>query len=229
METVDSSQRQELTPLTASAQAPPRIRIHSASICVTAQLVPPSCGSPRGSSASCWSSVGSSAHCHLVFFTVEDAISALFEVENYQYAVQNLATVSLRTCIGENNLEELFAHRAQINKRLKTLLDEKTRLWGIRVDSVDIRDLTIPANLQRAMAAIAESTRAAESKVIAANGQLRAASVLLEAAQTMAREPMSLQLQWFEVLRELGVNDKMTTIVVPDNVRNFAIAPPSGS
>eukprot|EP00397_Hematodinium_sp_SG-2012_P031718 GEMP01033708.1.p1 GENE.GEMP01033708.1~~GEMP01033708.1.p1 ORF type:complete len:204 (+),score=61.91 GEMP01033708.1:621-1232(+) len=165
----------------------------------------------------------------VVFFTVEDAISALFEVENYQYAVQNLATVSLRTCIGENNLEELFAHRAQINKRLKTLLDEKTRLWGIRVDSVDIRDLTIPANLQRAMAAIAESTRAAESKVIAANGQLRAASVLLEAAQTMAREPMSLQLQWFEVLRELGVNDKMTTIVVPDNVRNFAIAPPSGS
>lgn len=160
----------------------------------------------------------------VVFYTVEDPIRAVFEVEDFNVAIQNLATVSLRTTIGENDLEGLFSKRSVINERLRNLLDVKTTNWGIRVDSVDLRDLTIPPNLQRAMASIAEATRAAEAKVIAANGQLRAASVLKEAAETMGKEPGSMQLQWFEILRELSSNNRMSTIVLPDSVRTFAFS-----
>jgi len=165
----------------------------------------------------------------VVFYTVEDPIRAIFAVEDFNRAVQNLASVSLRTTIGENDLERLFSERTSVNERLRNLLDVKTAAWGIRVDSVDLRDLTIPPNLQRAMASIAEATRAAEAKVIAANGQLRAAGVLKEAAETMGKEPGSMQLQWFEILRELASNDRMSTIVLPDSVKSFAISSPSAS
>mmetsp|Transcript_126746 Transcript_126746/g.354902 ORF Transcript_126746/g.354902 Transcript_126746/m.354902 type:complete len:334 (-) Transcript_126746:154-1155(-) len=151
------------------------------------------------------------------FITVVDPSRATFQVENYQHAVKILAASTLLRVIGEHDLLELFRDRNRVNVALTQMMQNKTAGWGVEVAAVEIRDITIADNMQRAMAQIAEASREAEAKVIVAQGQRRAASILADAAVEMGREPLAMQLQWFETLRSISA-EKNSTVIVPDSV-----------
>mmetsp|Transcript_14501 Transcript_14501/g.36737 ORF Transcript_14501/g.36737 Transcript_14501/m.36737 type:complete len:360 (-) Transcript_14501:51-1130(-) len=153
----------------------------------------------------------------VTFITVVDPSSAVFQVENYPYAVKTLAASTLLRVIGEHDLMELFRDRSRINAALTHVMQEKTAGWGVQVAGVEMRDITIADAMQRAMAQIAEANREAEAKVIVAQGQRRAASILADAAAEMGREPLAMQLQWFETLRSISA-EKNSTVIVPDSV-----------
>lgn len=153
----------------------------------------------------------------VVFFFVSEPIKAKFAVEDYQMAVKTLAATTVRVLIGEHTLQQLFSERASINKRLAQIMQEKTLQWGLTIQGVEIRDIAIPDNMKRAMAQVAEAGREAEAKVVVAEGQKRASKLFAEAAETMASEPISVQLQWFETLRSIA-QDKSSTIIVPDSI-----------
>lgn len=153
----------------------------------------------------------------VTFITVSDPARATFQVENYHHAARILAASSLLRIIGEHDLKEIFRDRARINDSLTHAMQEKTAGWGVEVASVEMRDITIAQSMQRAMAQIAEASREAESKVIVAEGQKRAASILADAANEMGREPLAMQLQWFETLRSISA-EKNSTVIVPDSV-----------
>jgi len=153
----------------------------------------------------------------VTFVTVVDASRALFQVEDYKHAVKTLAASTLLRIIAENSLQQIFTNRAQINERLTQTMQEKTAGWGLEVSSVELRDITIPDAMQRAMAQIAEANREADSKVIVAEGQRKAAGIFAQAAEAMQRQPMSFQLQWFETLTKIAA-EKNSTVIVPDSV-----------
>jgi len=153
----------------------------------------------------------------VTFITVVDSARATFQVEDYRHAVKTLAATTLLRVMGEKTLQELFRDRAAINRCLTTAMREKTEGWGIEVAGVEMRDINIPDSMQRAMAQIAEANREAEAKVIVADGQRRAASIFADAALEMDKHPMSLQLQWFETMRQIAA-EKNSTIIVPDSV-----------
>jgi len=114
-------------------------------------------------------------------------------------------------------LTEIFRDRSKINDRLTQTMQGKTAGWGLQVAGVEMRDITIPDAMQRAMAQIAEANREADAKVIVAEGQRKAAFIFAAAAEAMERQPMSLQLQWFETLRQIAA-EKNSTVIVPDSV-----------
>ena len=152
----------------------------------------------------------------VVYFTITDPVRAVYRVTSYSQAMANLAQTTLRTVVGESELNALFSSREQLNTKIKTTIEALAAVWGIRVDQVALRDLSIPnPSTQRAMAQIPEARREAESKVIVAQGQRDAAELFREAAEIIGREPGSLQLQWFETLRQIAA-DKNSTVVVPD-------------
>lgn len=153
----------------------------------------------------------------VTFMTVVDPSRATFQVDSYHHAVKTLAASSLLRIIGEHDLKEIFRDRSRINQCLTQTMQDKTVGWGVQVAGVEMRDITIPDTMQRAMAQIAEASREAESKVIVAEGQKKAASILADAAAEMTREPMAVQLQWFETLRSISA-EKSSTIIVPDSV-----------
>lgn len=152
----------------------------------------------------------------VTFFTVVDPASALFKVEDYKRAVRFLAASALLRIIAEHDLQQLFTDRARINERLTQTMQEKTSTWGLQVASVEMRDISIPEALRRSMARIAEATREADAKVICAEGQKKSAHIFAKAAQEMQTQPLSLQLQWFQTLREIAA-EKNSTVVVPDS------------
>jgi hypothetical protein len=153
----------------------------------------------------------------VTFVTVVDPSRALFQVEDYRHAVKTLAASTLLRIIAEHDLQQIFTNRSQINTRLTQTMQEKTAGWGVEVSSVELRDITIPDAMQRAMAQIAEANREADSKVIVAEGQRRAAAIFADAAEIMNRQPMSLQLQWFETLTKIA-GEKNSTVIVPDTL-----------
>lgn len=153
----------------------------------------------------------------ITFATVTDPRKAVFQVENYHHAVRTLAASTLLRVIAEHDLQQIFGDRAKINERLTHTMQEKTSGWGIDVAGVEIRDITIADSMQRAMAQIAEANREANAKVIVAEGQRKAATIFAEAAEAMERQPMSLQLQWFETLRQISA-EKNSTVIVPDSM-----------
>jgi len=153
----------------------------------------------------------------VAFVTVVDAAKAVFAVEDYYKAAQTLAASMLLRAIGEHDLQEIFRDRARINEVLTQTMQGKTAGWGLDVSSVELRDITIPDVMQRAMAQIAEANREADAKVIVAEGQRKAAFIFAEAAEAMERQPMSLQLQWFETLRNIAA-EKNSTVIVPDSL-----------
>lgn len=153
----------------------------------------------------------------VTFVTVIDPALATFHVDFYHHAVKTLAATTLLRVIGEHDLTQIFKDRHKINEELTQTMQEKTCGWGLQVASVEMRDITIPDNMHRAMAQIAEASREADAKVIVADGQRRAAFVFAEAAEVMERRPMSLQLQWFETLRQISA-EKNSTVIVPDSV-----------
>jgi len=153
----------------------------------------------------------------VTFVTVVDPGRATFQVDNYLNAVKTLAASTLLRVIGEHTLQEIFRDRSKINRRLTQTMQGKTGGWGLQVAGVEMRDITIPDIMQRSMAQIAEANREAEAKVIVAEGQRKAAFIFADAAEAMERNPMSMQLQWFETLRQITA-EKNSTVVVPDSM-----------
>jgi len=154
----------------------------------------------------------------LCFYRVEDAVNALFAVDDYKYSLGALVQVTMRTVLGENTLDELFSQRKKINERITELISKNATPWGINVGQVELKEVEIPAEMQRALAAVVEARQEAEAKLIQAKAQRESASILAEAASRMAGDPAALQLQWFETLRIIATQGKNATIIVPDRI-----------
>ncbi|MBL8149062.1 MAG: slipin family protein [Blastocatellia bacterium] len=150
----------------------------------------------------------------VVYFRVINAIKAVVEVENYLYATSQLAQTTLRSVLGEYELDDLLANREQLNDRLQSILDKHTDPWGIKVSMVEVKTVDLPQELQRAMSKQAEAEREKRAKFIHAQGELQASHMLLEAAENIAKEPTAIQLRYLQTLTEIGV-EKNTTIVFP--------------
>lgn len=159
----------------------------------------------------------------VVYFRVLEASRAVVEVENYLYATSQLAQTTLRSVLGEYELDDLLASREQLNDRLQTILDKHTDPWGIKVSMVEVKTVDLPQAMQRAMSKQAEAEREKRAKLIHAEGELNASEMLLQAAQKIAEEPTAIQLRYLQTLTEIGV-EKNTTVVFPlpiDLVSNF--------
>jgi regulator of protease activity HflC (stomatin/prohibitin superfamily) len=150
----------------------------------------------------------------VVYFRVLDPNRAVVEVENYLYATSQLAQTTLRSVLGEYELDDLLSGREQINARLQTILDHLTDPWGIKVSMVEVKGVDLPQEMQRAMSKQAEAEREKRAKYIHAQGELQASQMLLDAARTIAQEPAAIQLRYLQTLTEIGV-EKNTTIVFP--------------
>jgi regulator of protease activity HflC (stomatin/prohibitin superfamily) len=150
----------------------------------------------------------------VVYFRVLDASKAIVEVENFLYATSQLAQTTLRSVLGEYELDDLLANREQLNDRLQTILDHHTDPWGIKVTMVEVKGIDLPQEMQRAMSKQAEAEREKRAKIIHAHGEFEASQMLLDAALKIAEEPIAIQLRYLQTLTEIGV-EKNTTIVFP--------------
>lgn len=150
----------------------------------------------------------------VVFLRVIAPRQAVIEVTNYQYQTQQFALTTLRSVLGEVELDELLAHRDKINLRLQTILDQHTAPWGVKVVNVEVKQVDLPEGMTRAMAKQAEAEREKRSKIIHAEGEYSAAQRLVDAAHLLQSEPASIQLRYLQTLTEIGV-EKNTTIVFP--------------
>ena len=150
----------------------------------------------------------------VVYFMVTDAMKAIIAVENFRYAVEQAAQTGLRSVLGEVELDDLLAERAKLNARLQAILDEQTEVWGVKVTQVQVKQVDLPQEMQRAIAAQAEAERTRRAKVIAAQGEFQAATKLAEAAAVLNREPVSVTLRYLQTLIEIGT-EQNTTIVFP--------------
>ncbi len=139
---------------------------------------------------------------------------AAIKVVNYVYQTSQLAQTTLRTVLGEVELDELLSHRDKLNLRIQSIMDQRTEPFGVKVISVEVKQVDLPEQMQRAMAKQAEAEREKRSKIIHAEGEFNAAQKLVDAATLMATQPMTLQLRYLQTLTEIGV-EKNTTIVFP--------------
>jgi regulator of protease activity HflC (stomatin/prohibitin superfamily) len=137
---------------------------------------------------------------------------AVIEIENYIYATSQLAQTTLRSVLGEVELDELLADREKINGILKTLIDKRTDDWGIEVSAVEVKDVDLPKEMKRAMARQAEAERERRAKVIAAQGELQASKTLAEAAHIISTEPAAIQLRYLQTVTEIAAENNSTTI-----------------
>jgi len=143
------------------------------------------------------------------------------EVSNYVYQTSQFAQTTLRSVLGEQELDELLAHREKINLRLQSILDQHTSPWGVKVTNVEVKQVDMPESMLRAMAKQAEAEREKRSKIIHAEGEFSAAQRLVDAAHLLATEPVSVQLRYLQTLTEIGV-EKNTTVVFPVPVDFFS-------
>jgi regulator of protease activity HflC (stomatin/prohibitin superfamily) len=150
----------------------------------------------------------------VVYFRVVDPNRAIVEVENYLMATSKLAQTTLRSVLGQIEMDELLAQRDNVNHKLQGILDTQTENWGIKVANVEVKQIDLPLEMQRAMAKQAEAERERRAKVIAADGELQASHKLSEAAEVMEKRPMSLQLRYLQTLSEIS-SEKSTTMIVP--------------
>ncbi len=150
----------------------------------------------------------------IIYFRVVDANRAVLSVENYLYATSQVAQTTLRSVLGEVELDDLLSKREQLNERLQSILDESTDTWGIKVSMVEVKTVDLPPEMQRAMARQAEAEREKRAKIIHAEGEYQAAERLLQAAQTLAQEPTAMQLRYLSTLTEIGM-EQNSTIVFP--------------
>ncbi len=150
----------------------------------------------------------------IVYFRVVDANRAVLSVENYLYATSQVAQTTLRSVLGEVDLDDLLSKREELNERLQTILDESTDAWGIKVSMVEVKTVDLPVEMQRAMARQAEAEREKRAKIIHAEGEYQSAERLLKAAQTLAQEPSAIQLRYLSTLTEIGM-EQNSTIVFP--------------
>jgi regulator of protease activity HflC (stomatin/prohibitin superfamily) len=150
----------------------------------------------------------------VAYFRIIDPERSVVQVEDYRRATWQIAQTSLRSVIGEAELDELLAHRERINEKLANIIDEQTEPWGIKVSLVEIKDVELPPTMQRAMARQAEAEREKRAKIIHAEGEYQAAQQLREAANTMAQEPTALQLRYLQTLTEIAA-EKNSTLIFP--------------
>ena len=148
----------------------------------------------------------------VVYYRVMDPIKAMIEVQNYDYATSQMAQTTLRSILGEMELDDLLANREKINERLQTVLDRQTGPWGIKVTAVEVKHVDLSEDLRRAMARQAEAERARRAKIIAAEGELQAAEKICLAGEMMQKTPMALQLRYLQTLVEIGKENNTTTI-----------------
>ncbi|MEK6579184.1 MAG: slipin family protein, partial [Bdellovibrionota bacterium] len=147
------------------------------------------------------------------YFTVVDPNRAGVEVENFLMATSKLAQTTLRSVLGQVELDELLSDREAINHRLQDILDKQTGPWGVKVTNVEVKQIDLPTEMQRAMAQQAEAERERRAKIIAAEGELQASRKLAEAADVMEKHPISLQLRYLQTLREIASEHSTHTIV----------------
>ncbi|HPW54635.1 MAG: slipin family protein [Thermoanaerobaculaceae bacterium] len=150
----------------------------------------------------------------VVYFRIINPIKAIIEVENYIYATSQLAQTTLRSILGEVELDELLAEREKLNQRLQEVIDRHSDPWGVKVALVEVKHVDLPQEMQRAMARQAEAEREKRAKIIHADGEFQAAQRLSDAAQVMQREPATLQLRYLQTLTEIAA-EKNSTIVFP--------------
>ncbi len=150
----------------------------------------------------------------VAYFRIVEPKNAIVQIENYMVATSQIAQTTLRSVLGQHMLDELLSERDKINAILQAIIDEATSPWGIKVSIVEVKDVEIPASMQRAMARQAEAERERRAKVIAAEGEYQASERLKDAADVMSSSPMSLQLRYLQTLLEIGATNS-TTIVFP--------------
>jgi len=150
----------------------------------------------------------------VVYFRVTNATKAIIEVENFRYAIEQAAQTGLRSVLGEVELDDLLSQREKLNVRLQEILDEQTEAWGVKVTQVQVKQVDLPQDMQRAIAAQAEAERERRAKIIAAEGEFQASAKLAEAAAVLNREPAAITLRYLQTLIEIGT-EKNTTVVFP--------------
>lgn len=150
----------------------------------------------------------------VLYFRVVEPSKAVLTVENYLYATSQMAQTTLRSVCGEAELDDLLAKRDQINHRVQEIIDRHTDPWGIKVTTVEVKDIDLPQEMQRAMARQAEAERERRAKIIQAEGEFQAAEKLTAAAQIMSQEGMSLQLRYLETLKQIS-SENNSTILFP--------------
>ena len=150
----------------------------------------------------------------VVYWRVLNAPQAIVQVQNYYYQTQQFAQTTLRSVLGEVDLDELLAHRDKLNARIQSILDQHTSPYGVKVSNVEVKQVDLPDQMLRAMAKQAEAEREKRAKIIHAEGEFSAAQRLADAAHVLSTEPITLQLRYLQTLTEIGV-EKNTTIVFP--------------
>ncbi len=150
----------------------------------------------------------------VVYFRVIDPLKAVIDVENFLYATSQLSQTTLRSVLGQAELDDLLSHREKINERLQEILDTHTESWGIKVSNVEVKNVDLPQEMQRAISRQAEAERERRAKVIAAEGEFQASTKLSEASDILSRNPMALQLRYLQTLIEIST-EKNSTIVFP--------------
>jgi len=148
----------------------------------------------------------------VAYFRVMDPVKAIVAVENFQYATSQMAQTTLRSVLGEMDLDDLLSQRERINDSLQTILDKQTDPWGIKVTNVEVKHVDISEELRRAMARQAEAERERRAKIIASEGEYQAAEKICQAAQKMQEYPMALQLRYLQTLVEIGGGNNTTTL-----------------
>jgi regulator of protease activity HflC (stomatin/prohibitin superfamily) len=148
----------------------------------------------------------------VIYFRVIDPVKAIIEVENYNYAMSQLAQTTLRSVCGQAELDDLLSERDKINAELQEILDTHTDPWGIKVATVELKHIDLPSEMQRAMAKQAEAERERRAKVINAEGEYQAAAKLAEAAAIIQTHPIALQLRYLQTVREMAAENNTTTI-----------------
>jgi regulator of protease activity HflC (stomatin/prohibitin superfamily) len=150
----------------------------------------------------------------VVYFRVMDPRRAIVEVESYHYATSQLAQTTLRSVLGQVELDDLLSERERLNQELQHILDQHTDPWGIKVSAVEVKHVDLPPDMQRAMARQAEAEREKRAKIIHADGELQASEKLSQAASVIAREPVTVTLRYLQTLTEIA-SEKNSTIIFP--------------
>ena len=148
----------------------------------------------------------------VVYFRVVDSRQAVVQVENYLYATSQIAQTTLRSILGQQELDELLSEREKLNLALQQVIDRQTEPWGVKVTNVEVKNVDLPQEMQRAIARQAEAERERRAKVINAEGEFQAAARLAEAAGVIAKEPAAMQLRYLQTLAEIATENNSTTI-----------------
>ncbi|MFH1146818.1 MAG: slipin family protein [Pseudomonadota bacterium] len=148
----------------------------------------------------------------VVYFRVIDSVKAIIDVENYLFATSQLAQTTLRSVCGQAEMDDLLAERDKINGKIQEILDMHTEPWGVKVSAVEVKQIDLPVEMQRAMAKQAEAERERRAKVIDAEGEFQAAAKLAQAASIISEHPVALQLRYLQTLREVAAENNSTTL-----------------